>query len=59
MLRVPEYNINLSLGGSTLIFLYIHRRGAFFALEGPRKYHAWSCQNVYDALTFLLDKVFF
>ena len=23
-----------------------------------KKYHAWSCQNVCDALTFLLDKVF-
>ena len=24
----------------------------------PKKYHAWSCQNVCDALTFLLDNVF-
>ena len=23
-----------------------------------KKYHAWSCQNVYDALTFLLDNIF-
>ena len=23
--------------------------------EKPKKYHAWSCQNVCDALTFLLD----
>ena len=22
------------------------------------KYHAWSCQNVCDALTFLLDNIF-
>ena len=24
----------------------------------PKKYHAWSCQNVCDALTFLLDNIF-
>ena len=24
-----------------------------------KKYHAWSCQNVCDALTFLLDNFFF
>ena len=33
-------------------------RGAFFTSEGPREYHAWSCQNVCDALTFLLDSIF-
>ena len=26
--------------------------------EKPKKYHAWSCQNVCDALTFLLDNIF-
>ena len=31
---------------------------AFFTLEKPKKYHAWSCQNVCDALTFLLDNTF-
>ena len=30
-------------------------RNAFFTSEKPKKYHAWSCQNVCDALTFLLD----
>ena len=33
-------------------------RNAFFTLEKPKKYHAWSCQNVCDALTFLLDNIF-
>ena len=33
-------------------------RGAFFASEEPEKYHAWSCQGVCDALTFLLDNIF-
>ena len=31
---------------------------AFFTSEKPKKYHAWSCQNVCDALTFLLDNTF-
>ena len=30
----------------------------FFTSEKPKKYHAWSCQNVCDALTFLLDNIF-
>ena len=31
---------------------------AFFTLENPKRYHAWSCQNVCDVLTFLLDNIF-
>ena len=31
---------------------------AFFNSEKPKKYQAWSCQKVRDALTVLLDKVF-
>ena len=30
---------------------------AFFTSENPKKYHAWSCQNVCDALTCLLDNI--
>ena len=33
-------------------------RNAFFTSENPKKYHAWSCQNVCDALIFLLDNIF-
>ena len=29
----------------------------FFSLEKHKKYHAWFCQNVRDALTFLLDNI--
>ena len=28
-----------------------------FYFRIPKKYHAWSCQNVSDALTFLLDNI--
>ena len=30
-----------------------------FTSEKPKKYHAWSCQNVCDALTFLFDNIFY
>ena len=33
-------------------------RNACFTLEKPKKYHAWSCQNVCEVLTFLLDNIF-
>ena len=39
-------------------FLACNDRNAFFTSEKPKKYHAWSCQNVCDALTFLLDNIF-
>ena len=39
-------------------YLAWNDRNAFFTSEKPKKYHAWSCQNVCDALTFLLDNVF-
>ena len=38
--------------GST--YLACNDRNAFFLLR-EKKYHAWSCQNVCEALTFLLD----
>ena len=33
-------------------------RNAFFTSENPKNYHAWSSQNVCDALTFLMDNIF-
>ena len=30
----------------------------FLLRKKPKNYHAWSCQNVCDALTFLLDIIF-
>ena len=40
------------------LYLACNDRNAFFTSEKPKKYHAWSCQNVCDALTFLLDNIF-
>ena len=39
-------------------YLACSDRNAFFTSEKTKKYHAWSCQNVCDALTFLLDNIF-
>ena len=39
-------------------YLACNDRNAFFTPERPKKYHAWSCQNVCDTLTFLLDNIF-
>ena len=40
-------------------YLACNDRNAFFLLQkNLKKYHAWSCQNVCDALTFLLDNIF-
>ena len=36
----------------------MQRQKRIFTSEKPKKYHAWSCQNVCDALTFLLDNIF-
>ena len=40
-------------------YLACNDRNAFFLWKNLKKYHAWSCQNVCDALTFLLDNLFF
>ena len=39
-------------------YLACNNRNAFCTSEKPKKYHAWSCQNVCDALNFLLDNFF-
>ena len=39
-------------------YLACNDRNAFFTSKKPKIYHAWSCQNVFDALTFLLDHIF-
>ena len=32
--------------------------GGVFYFRKPQNYHAWSCQNVCDELTFLLNNIF-
>ena len=39
-------------------YLACNDRNALFTSEKPKKYNAWTCQNVCVALTFLLDNIF-
>ena len=41
-----------------LLTLHVMPEMHYFTSENPKKYHAWSCQNVCDVLTFLLDNIF-
>ena len=64
---LPHYSIKDKL--IDLIERTLHRecspclacndRSTFFTLGKPKKYHSWSCQYLCDALTFLLDNIFF
>ena len=51
-------SIERTFQGEGSPYLACYDRNAFFTSENPKKYHAWSCQNVCDALTFLLDNIF-
>ena len=41
-----------------LLTLHVMTEMHFLLQKKLKKYHAWSCQNVCDALTFLLDTIF-
>ena len=41
-----------------LLILHVTTETHSFTSEKHKKYHAWSCPNVCDALTFLLDNIF-
>ena len=41
-----------------LLTLHVMTKMHFLLQKNLKKYHAWSCQNVCDALTFLLDNIF-
>ena len=41
-----------------LVSLHITTETRLLLSEKPKKYHAWSCQNVREALTILLDNSF-
>ena len=39
-------------------FLACNNKKAFFTSTDHRGYKLWSCQNVYDALSYRLDKIY-
>ena len=41
-----------------LLILHVTTETHFLLRKTKKKYHARSCQNVYDALTFLFDNIF-
>ena len=41
-----------------LLTLHVMTEMHFLLQKNLKKYYAWSCQNVCDALTFLLDNIF-
>ena len=51
------YYIEGSSKENALLTLH-ETKGVHFSLQNSQKHHAWSCQNVCDALTFLLDNIF-
>ena len=50
--------IEITFRRESVLYLACNDRNAFFLRKKSKKYHAWSCQNVCDALTFLLDNIF-
>ena len=41
-----------------LSYLACNERNAFFTSEHKNRYKLWSCQNICEALTYLLDNIF-
>ena len=39
------------------LYISYNDRNAFFTSDAVRNYNLWSCQNVCEALTFLLDNI--
>ena len=40
------------------LYLACNDKNAFFKFEQPKRYKLWSCQNMCDALHYLLDNIF-
>ena len=40
------------------LYLACNNKKAFITSADHRGYHLWSCQNVFDALSFLLDNIY-
>ena len=47
----------LSKGGGGSLYIACNDRHAFFTTDIVKNYNLWSCQKVFEALTFLLDNI--
>ena len=54
----PSNQVQCKINNRFKLIYQFWWRNAFFTSENHKKFHAWSCQNVCDALTFLLDNIF-
>ena len=50
--------IEWSFDRKGLPYLACNERNAFFTSEHQNRYKLWSCQNMCEALTYLLDNIF-
>ena len=51
--------IEITFQRECALYLACNDRNTFFASEEHKKYKLWSCQKVCEALTFLLDNIFY
>ena len=58
LLDLIEWTFGGALGGYGLLYLAYSGRGAFFASSGRGRCALWSCQNVCDAVSYLLDNIY-
>ena len=50
--------IEWTFHGEDSLYLACNVRNAFFTSEVHKNYTLWTCQKVYEALTFLLDNIY-
>ena len=58
LLDLIEWTFKRALKNSGSLYLACNDRKAFFTSSDQSRYTLWSCQNVCDALSYLLDNVY-
>ena len=57
-LDLIERTFNKSFKKECMLYLTCNNKKAFFTSTDHRVYKLWSCQNVCDALSYLLDNIY-
>ena len=58
LLDLIEWTFKRALKNYGSLYLACNDRQAFFTLSDQSRYTLWSCQNVCDALSYLLDNIY-
>ena len=58
LLDLIEWTIKRAFKNYGSLYLACNDRKAFFTSSDESRYTLWSCQNVFDALSYLLDKIY-